>query len=140
MRCRFSWEFDGTEGLLWWLAPMPERLKSPLLAMVLFLASVYVCRELFHVEYLPHMGSIEGAYIGISRYALAHWRDLTWVPLWYEGIPYQNTYPPLLHLGVALVAWMRGISAAHAYHWTTALAYCFGPVALFALVRRLSGS
>ena len=119
---------------------MPERLKSLLLAIFLFLANVYVCRDLFHVEYLRHMGSIEGAYIGISRYAMGHWRDLTWFPLWYDGIPYQNTYPPLLHLGVALIAWVRGITPAHAYHWTIALAYCLGPVALFALVRVLSGS
>ena len=116
------------------------RLKSILMAMVLFAINVYVCRELFQVEYLRHMGSIEGAYIGIARYAMAHWRDLSWFPLWYGGIPYQNTYPPLLHWGVALVAWMRGFTPAHAYHWTTALAYCLGPVTLFALVRRLSGS
>jgi hypothetical protein len=107
---------------------------------VLFGINFYICRELFRVEYLRHMGSIEGAYIGIGRYAMGHWRDLTWFPLWYNGVPYQNTYPPLLHWGVALIAWMRGISPAHAYHWTTALAYCLGPVALFALVRRLSGS
>jgi hypothetical protein len=119
---------------------MPERLKTPLLAIFLFLANVYVCRELFRVEYLRHMGSIEAAYIGISRYAMGHWRDLTWFPLWYNGIPYQNTYPPLLHLGVALIAWVRGITPAHAYHWTIAVAYCLGPVALFALVRSLSGS
>ena len=120
--------------------PMPERLKSPLLAIFLFVANVYVCRELFRVEYLRHMGSIEGAYIGISRYAMGHWRDLTWFPLWYNGVPYQNTYPPLLHWGVALIAWVRGITPAHAYHWTTALAYCLGPVTLFALVKQLSGS
>ena len=119
---------------------MPERLKTPLLAIFLFLANVYVCRNLFQVEYLRHMGSIEAAYIGISRYAMGHWRDLTWFPLWYNGIPYQNTYPPLLHLGVALIAWVRGITPAHAYHWTIALAYCLGPVALFALVRVVSGS
>jgi hypothetical protein len=119
---------------------MPEPLKSLLLAIFLFLANVYVCRELFQVEYLRHMGSIEGAYIGISRYAITHWPDLTWFPLWYNGVPYQNTYPPLLHWGVALVSWIRGITPAHAYHWTSALAYCLGPVALFALVKQLSGS
>jgi hypothetical protein len=86
------------------------------------------------------MGSIEAAYIGISRYAMAHWGDLTWFPLWYNGVPYQNTYPPLLHWGVAVVAWARGMTPAHAYHWTIGLTYCLGPVALFALVRRLSGS
>ncbi len=110
------------------------------LVAILLAINFYVCRELFHLEYSRHMGSIEGAYIGISRYALAHWRDLSWFPLWYGGIPYQNTYPPLLHWGVALVAWVRGISPALAYHWTTGLAYCLGPVTLFLLVRRLSGS
>ncbi len=110
------------------------------MAALLFGLNFYVCRELFSIEYLRHMGSIEGAYIGISRYAMAHWRDLTWFPLWYGGVPYQNSYPPLLHWGVALVASVRGITPAHAYHWTTALAYCLGPVSLFALVRRLSGS
>jgi hypothetical protein len=119
---------------------MPERLKTPLLAVFLFLANVYVCRELFPMEYLRHMGSIEAAYIGIARYAMGHWRDLSWFPLWYEGIPYQNTYPPLLHWGVALIALVRGITPAHAYHWTTAVAYCLGPVTVFALVKRLSGS
>jgi hypothetical protein len=110
------------------------------MAALLFAINFYICRELFHLEYSRHMGSIEGAYIGISRYALAHWRDLSWFSLWYDGIPYQNTYPPLLHWGVAMVAWVRGISPALAYHWTTALAYCLGPVTLFLLVRQLSGS
>ena len=105
---------------------------------VLFAANVLrLPRTCSRCEYLRHMGSIEGAYIGIARYAMAHWGDLTWFPLWYGGVPYQNTYPPLLHWCVALVAWMRGITPAHAYHWTTALAYCLGPVTLFALVRRL---
>lgn len=119
---------------------MPERLKNPVLAVLLFAANAYVCRSLFSMEYLRHMGSIEGAYIGIARYLRTHWTDMTWFPLWYGGVPYQNTYPPVLHWIVALVAWMRGFTPAHAYHWTTAVMYCLGPVALFALVRSLSGS
>jgi len=102
--------------------------------------NAYVCRGLFGVEYLRHMGSIEAAYIGLSRYMLAHWRDLSWFPLWYAGVPAQNTYPPLLHWMVALAAFLRGISPAHAHHWVTAIFYCLGPVALFALTLRLSGS
>jgi hypothetical protein len=86
------------------------------------------------------MGSIEAAYIGLSRYILAHWRDFSWFPLWYAGIPAQNTYPPLLHWTVALAALLRGISPAHAHHWVTAIFYCLGPVTLFALTLRLSGS
>lgn len=120
--------------------PIPGRVATGALAFALFVLNVYVCRELFRVEYLSNMGSIEGAFIGISRYAMAHWNDLTWFPLWSTGIPYPTTYPPLLHLVVAFTAWVRGVSPAHAYHWMTALAYCLGPVALFALTLRLSGS
>src|SRR5580700_11428804 len=109
-------------------------------AALLTALNVYICRDLFRTEYLSRMDSIEGSYIGISRYILNHPRDLGWFPLWYGGIPYQNTYPPLLHWCVALVASIRGFTPAHAYHWTTALLYCLGPVTLFALVRRLSGS
>jgi len=114
--------------------------KSALAALALFAANVYVCRGLFSMEYLRHMGSIEAAYIGIARYLQTHWSDMTWFPLWYGGVPYQNTYPPLLHWTVAMVAWGRGITPVHAHHWTTALLYCLGPVTLFALVLRLSGS
>jgi hypothetical protein len=106
----------------------------------LFLLNAYVCRGLFGVEYLRHMGSIEAAYIGISRYMLDHWRDFSWFPVWYAGIPAQNTYPPLLHWIVSLAALLRGISPAHAHHWVTAFFYCLGPVTLFALTLRLSGS
>ena len=117
-----------------------RRAQSLLLAALLFLLNAYVCRGLFGVEYLRHMGSIEAAYIGISRYMLAHWWDFSWFPVWYAGIPAQNTYPPLLHWMVALAALLRGISPAHAHHWVTAILYCLGPVALFALTLRLSGS
>lgn len=116
------------------------RLTTFLLALGLFLLNVYICRELFHIEYLRHMGSIEGAFIGMSRYITTHWNDLTWFPLWNDGTPYPITYPPLLQLVVAAVAQARGVSTALAYHAVTALAYCLGPVALFALALRLSGS
>jgi len=115
-------------------------LTTALLAIVLFGLNFYVCREPLRVEYLRFMGSIEGAFMGLSRYAIAHPTDLTWFPLWNAGIPYQTTYPPLLPLVVALVASLRGTSTAYAYHGVTALAYCFGPVALFALTRRMTGS
>jgi hypothetical protein len=117
-----------------------RRTQSLLLAALLFLLNAYVCRGLFGIEYLRQMGSIECLYIGLSRYMLANWRDLSWFPLWYAGIPAQNTYPPLMPWIVSLVALLRGISTAHAYHWATALLYCLGPVTLFALALRLSGS
>jgi len=102
--------------------------------------NVYICRELFRIEYLHQMGSIEGAFIGMSRYVTTHWNDLTWFPLWNGGAPFPTTYPPLLPLAVAFGAQLRGVSTALAYHQLIALAYCLGPVALFALALRLSGS
>src|SRR5271154_5021000 len=86
------------------------------------------------------MGSIEAAYISISRYMISNWRDLTWFPLWYGGIPFQNTYPPFLHAVVALVAAAFRISIAHSHHIVTAFFYCCGPVTLYALAVRLTGS
>src|ERR1700689_3482958 len=86
------------------------------------------------------MGSIEAAYVSISRYMIENWRDLTWFPLWYGGIPFQNTYPPFLHTSVALAAGLFRTSPAHAHHIVTALLYCPGPTPLYALALRLSGS
>ncbi len=85
------------------------------------------------------MGSIESTFIALARYIMEHPWELTWFPWWYGGVPYQNTYPPLLHLLVAAVASVAGISAPLAYHAVTAAAYCLGPVSLFWMGSRLSG-
>jgi hypothetical protein len=109
-------------------------------AALLTYLNVYICRDLFRTEYLSRMESIEGSYIGISRYILNHPRDLGWFPLWYCGIPFQNTYPPLLHMLVAGTAWMFGISPALAHHMVGATFYCLGPVALMFLAYALSNN
>jgi hypothetical protein len=110
------------------------------LSVLLAAVNVYVCRELFRIEYLNHPGSIEAAFISIARYARDTFPDLTWFPVWYNGIPYQNSYPPLLHWVVAAVSRVTDWPAALAYHATVAFFYCFGPVALFWLCYRLSRS
>lgn len=84
------------------------------------------------------MDSIEGAYIGISRHILASWPDLTWWPAWYDGIPFRNSYPPLLHMLVALFAAVSHASVARAHHVVTALFYCAGPVFAYLMMARLS--
>src|SRR5579883_475263 len=117
-----------------------EWLRTAALGAIVFLLNVYICRELLGIEYLRHMESIEGVFIALARFAMAHWKDLTWFPLWADGVPYQTAYPPLLPLLAALCGGIRGLSPAHAYHWVTAFFYCLGPVALFALAFRLSRS
>lgn len=122
------------------MTPERRRITPAILAGVLVALNAFLIRELFRIEYLNQMGSIEGAYIGISRYLLGHWRDLSWFPLWYGGIPFQNTYPPLLHVLVA--GWSAWTSAtpAHAHHIVTAILYCLGSAAVFALVYSLSSN
>src|SRR4026207_2416338 len=108
-------------------------------ALFLFVLNLYISYDLFHTEYTVHLGSIEAVYISIARYVMDNWGDLTWFPLWYGGVPYQNSYPPLLHLIVAAVAEVFRISPALSHHAVTAAFYCLGPVALFWMAYRLSG-
>ncbi len=108
--------------------------------LALFLLNCYFARNLFGLEYSQFMGSIEAAYISISRYMIANWHDLSWFPLWYGGIPFQNSYPPFLHAVVALTAAILRMSPAHAHHLVTAFFYSLGPVVLYALALRLTSS
>ncbi|HEX8985562.1 MAG TPA: hypothetical protein VF767_09025, partial [Bryobacteraceae bacterium] len=117
----------------------PSR-KTLLLSVLLLVLNLWFVKELLRAEFVAHMFSIEGAYIGLARYAAANWRDLTWFPLWYGGIPYQNTYLPLLHLAVAAVSKLLGLAPGLAYHATTAVLYCLGPVALFLFAKEISKS
>src|SRR5579864_8424600 len=41
--------------------------------LILFGVNFYVARDLYHVEWLRHMGSAEGAFIEIARFAMKHW-------------------------------------------------------------------
>lgn len=115
--------------------------SRPLLfAALLLLLNLWIALDLVTTEYIDQMGSIEATHITIARWALEHWPNLSWFPLWYNGVPYQNTYNPLHHLMVATAAWLFGITPALAYHAVTAFFYAFGPVTLFWLALRLSGS
>src|SRR2546421_5209824 len=111
--------------------PMKATWKAAGFPLALLALNVYFTKELFTLEYTQYMGSIEAAFISISRYMLENWRDLTWFPLWYGGIPFQNTYPPLLHAIVAVTAGVFRISPALAHHAVTACKCCRGPFVLY---------
>jgi hypothetical protein len=115
-----------------------DRRKAALCALALFILNVSLVRELFTVEYTRYMGSIAGAYVSLAAQLAKDW-DLKWWPLWYNGIPYQNTYPPLLHWITGLTARVAHVSAAHSYQAVTSFFYCIGPVTLFWMAFRLSG-
>ena len=108
-----------------------ERWQTAAAALAIFAVNAYVTLPLFRVDYLNQMGSIEAAFIGLARYIHEHFPDLNWLPLWYGGIPYQDSYPPLLHFLVASVTAAAHISPGLAYHVVTATVYALAPVALF---------
>jgi hypothetical protein len=83
------------------------------------------------------MPSIDGAFIGLARYIRDHFPDLTWMPLWYGGIPFPDCYPPLLHTLVAAVSGLGRIDIGLAYHAVVATLYSLGPVTLYWAARRL---
>ena len=107
--------------------------------LVLFALNAGVCAPLFRIEYLAQMGSAEGVFIALARYMRDHAGDLYWCPLWFGGMPFQNTYPPLLHALVALVSAAARISPALAYHSVAAFFYCLGPVTLFWFLKKHTG-
>jgi hypothetical protein len=107
---------------------------SPLLAALsIFALNAWICRELFGVRFSRHMESIEGGYMTISRWAMAHWSDLSWFPFWFGGMPFRSVYQPGLHLSVAALATVARLTPERAYHVLTAIAYCAGPFTLFVL-------
>jgi hypothetical protein len=107
-------------------------------AAILFAINTCICWRVFGLEWSKRMDSIEGAYIGISRHILASWPDLSWWPAWYAGIPFRNSYPPLLNILVALSSAVLNVSVARAHHVVTALFYCAGPVFTYLMMARLS--
>lgn len=114
-------------------------LATALSAVSLFAINAYICWGLFGVEFTKRMESIESSYMSISRWAVDHWSDLMWFPLWFTGTTFRRVYQPGLHLSVAALAKSVGWTPQHAYHFLTAAAYCLGPVALFWLCYRATG-
>ena len=105
--------------------------------VALFFLNAFVTLRLFHSQYIAQMGSIEGAFIGLARYIHDHFPHLNWMPLWYGGIPFPDSYPPLLHVTVAAVSALAHLSAGLAYHAVTAVFYSLAPVALYWALLRL---
>ena len=75
---------------------------------VIFAVNAYVCRLLFDLEFSQRMESIEGSYMSIARWAAANWSDLTWFPLWFNGMPFQKVYQPGFHFTVAGLSTLLG--------------------------------
>ncbi|MGH9646133.1 MAG: hypothetical protein ACRD4E_04880, partial [Bryobacteraceae bacterium] len=93
--------------------------------------NAYICRNLFALEFSQRMESIEGSYMSIARWAAANWSDLTWFPLWFNGMPFEKVYQPGFHFTVAGLSTLLGWTPQHAYHFLTAVTYSAGALTLF---------
>ena len=100
-------------------------------AAALLIVNVLVSRGLFSEEYSAYLSSNEGTFIALARQVAAHPRDFLWWPLWDCGLPFQNTYLPLLPGIVGGFAALTGQSASLAFHQVAAAFFCIGPVSLF---------
>ena len=122
------------------LDPIVNRKHTALCIAALLALNIWIAARIFKLEFSPYMGSIEGAYVGLSRWLTLHWSSPGWFPLWYGGIPLQNSYPPFLHFLVAFTSMATGMSVVHSHHVVAASFYCLAPAALFWLVLRLTQS
>ena len=112
--------------------------------MALLLANYLVVRKMFGVEYSAHLGSNEGTFIAIARQVAADpWSPLWnpgWFPWWECGLPFVNTYLPLLQLITGWFSLFTGHSPALSFHQVCAALYCLGPVGVYALSVRMTGN
>ncbi len=106
---------------------------------LLLLINITVSRKLWLASFTNPLGSVEGTYISISRYALHHWGDLQWFPLWFCGMPFLQVYQPGFHLTIAALAGFLHITPERSFHVFTAALYCLGPITLYALCYRATG-
>ncbi len=110
--------------------------EAGLYPAVILAVNILIARKLFGLEYSANLASNEGEFIAIARQVAAHLTrpgDLLWWPVWDCGLPFQNTYLPLLPVLAGLLSGLTGHSAALSFHQVGAAAFCLGPVALYAL-------
>ena len=70
-------------------------------------------------------------FIAMARQIAARPRDLLWWPLWDCGMPFQNTYLPLLQVCVGFFSRITGHSPALSFHQVSAAFFCLAPPAAY---------
>ena len=105
---------------------------------LLLIVNVLIVAKLFTVEYSAYLESNEGTFIAIVRQIALHPGDLRWWPLWACGLPFQNTYLPLLPLMAGGVSLVTVHSPALSYHQVCAAFFCLGPVFLYGMAWRMT--
>ena len=118
---------------------MEARARIGSLCFALFALNAAIVWPLFQTEYLDDFQSVEGIFLTFSHFLREYWPHSSWFPWFDAGMPFENSYLPLVSYVVAAIAFVTRCSPAHAFHFLTALFYSLGPVFLFLFVRRLSG-
>jgi hypothetical protein len=113
---------------------------APACLLAILAANVYVCRKLFFSEYTGHTNSIQGLWISMARLAGEHWYRPAWWPFHDGGMPFEHAYMPLVPGVTAVWAKLAGWSASRAFNAVTGMVYCLGPLTLFVLAWRMTGS
>jgi hypothetical protein len=108
-------------------------------AIILLGLNMAIAHRFLLLEFSTHLDSIDGTFIELGKAFATHPTDLTWWPYWNLGIPFENTYLPLLHALVGLFSRLSGVSIPHAYHAVSGMFYCLEAVTLFLLGAFLSG-
>lgn len=120
---------------------MKGRIRTWMVASLLFAINVWLNWPLFQNGAQPYRGSIEAGYAGIARYFASQPDVWGWNPFVYCGLPTQYTYLPVVPYTVSLLHWLRPeMDALHAYRIVVALFACLGPVTLFLFAAYASGS
>jgi len=112
--------------------PVLEVLRAIGCAALLVWVNAYICREMF-IRYTPHMNSMQGFWIAMSRLAGSGWFHSVWWRYWDCGSPLEFVYAPLIPALTAAIAAIRGVPNDLAFQTVSGLVYCLGPVTLFLL-------
>ena len=110
-----------------------------LLIAILMAVNLWIVWRLFSLEHSAYLAINDPSFMAMARGIATHPRDLLWWPYWDGGIPFQNTYLPLLAAMVALVNAISGWSIAHSFHAVSAALFCLGPVLWFVMAGVISG-
>jgi hypothetical protein len=113
--------------------------RTVLICLALFVLNALICWPLFGVEYLDAFQSNEGTYITFADFLRRYWPHVGWFPWFDAGMPFEDTYLPLVGFLSAVGSLVGRCSPAHAFHFVLALTYSLAPVFLFLFSQGISG-
>ncbi len=110
----------------------PSPLVAGLFALLILLLNLWLNAPLFMSGELPFRGSVEGGYVGMSRFLSQHPNPWGWNPFPYCGLPVQFMYVPLLpYLSALGIRLLPHVPPEMVFRTIVSLAACLGPVTLF---------